>query len=112
MRYEIIQPNTYERKENMEIIVNAECIVKSLQNMENLIKRRFSENDLAKVRFAEDRLANLLESEMMAKGFRTFLIFCEPSNPLFVDELCHVHGKVDDFLIFVKSEIDIAIKQL
>lgn len=104
--------NPIVMKENMEIIVTPEGIFESLQYMEDLIEGRFSENDLSRAICAENRLANLFESQMMAKGFRKFLLFCEPSSPLFVDDLCHVLGKVDDFLIWAKTEIDIATKQL
>ncbi|ART48087.1 hypothetical protein [Acidovorax carolinensis] len=104
--------NPIVMKVDMEVIVTTEGIVESLQHMEDLIEGRFAENDLSRVTFAENRLSNLFESQMMAKGFRKFLLFCEPSSPLFVDELCHVLGKVDDFLIWAKSEIDIATKQL
>ncbi len=96
----------------MELIVTTEGIIESLQYMEDLIEGRFAENDLSRFIFAESRLANLFESQMMAKGFRKFLLFCEPSSSLFVDELCRVLGKVDDFLIWAQTEIDIATKQL
>jgi hypothetical protein len=99
-------------KENMELIFTPERIAESLQYMEDLIEGRFAKNDLGKARFAENRLSNLFESQMKVKGFRTVICFCEPSSPLFVDELCSVLGKVDDFLFWAKAEIDIATRQL
>lgn len=96
----------------MKIIMKPESIVESLQHMEDLIDERFSDNDLAKARFAEDRPSNLFKAQMMAKGFRKLLLFCEPCSPLFVNELCHVLGKVKDFLILAKTKIDIATRQL
>ena len=96
----------------MELSITPESILNSLQYMENLIEGRIADNDLAKVRLAENRIANLFESQLKARGCRELLLFCEPSSVLFVDELFLVLGKIEDFLIWAKSEMDIATRQL